>query len=81
MMEMIRLIIHDKTSTSTESENESDTASTARILPHRPYVTKILQQYLTFDLDDSSSGPSVRNEFVVLKEYHTPLESIEKLPI
>lgn len=31
--------------------------------------------------DESDTAPTARNEVVVLKEYHTPLESIEESPI
>lgn len=79
-MEMVRLIVESKAGAATIPKDESDTASAARIPPHCPHVMKILLRYLTFDLDDSSFSPSVRNEVVVLKEYRTLLESIKDLP-
>lgn len=78
VMEIVRLIVNGEADAATVPKDESDTAPTSRIPPHRPHVVRILRRYLTFDLDDSSVGPLVRNEVVVLKEYHTSLESIKE---
>ena len=55
----------------------SKSESATRIPPFCPHLTTILRQYLTFNLRDDSFGSSVKSEVVVLKKYHTPLESIE----
>lgn len=72
VLEIVRLFVDKKADFA--KQNESDSVRTSL---SRPFVAKILRQYLTFNFGHDSFGPLVKNELVILKDYHTLLESIE----
>ena len=80
-LEIVRLIVDEEAGVGAAPKDKSDPAPAAKIELSRPSIAKIMRKYLTFDLGDSSFGPLVKSEVVVIENYHTSFDEIKYPPI
>lgn len=72
VLKIVRLFVDKKAGFAKPSESDSMIT-----LPSHPFVATILRQYFIFNLSHDSFGLLVKNELVVLKDYHILFENIK----